>query len=54
MKALSLSLFLNFLVTLSAITGNPYDQLGIRRNADIGEVRRAFHKLSLNHHPDKK
>ena len=54
MKALLLLLFLNFLITFGTITGNPYELLGIRRNADIREVKKAFHKLSLNHHPDKK
>lgn len=32
---------------------NPYKVLGVTPGADRSEIRKAFHKLSLTHHPDK-
>lgn len=32
---------------------NPYSVLGVSENADISEIRKAYLKLILRHHPDK-
>lgn len=41
-------------VFLGCVRGEDfYDILGIARNADNKEIRRAFKKLALKHHPDK-
>lgn len=32
---------------------DPYQELGVSRSASAAEVRRAFHKLAKQHHPDK-
>ena len=31
---------------------DPYQELGVARTASAGEVRKAFHKLAKQHHPD--
>lgn len=46
------SLFL-FLLSLEAKTTDPYKVLGVERNASQREIQKAFHKLSLQYHPDK-
>lgn len=30
-----------------------YTVLGVQRNAEISEIKKAYKKLSLKHHPDK-
>jgi DnaJ family protein B protein 6 len=30
-----------------------YENLGIARDADISQIKKAYKKLSLKHHPDK-
>ncbi|XP_023529005.1 dnaJ protein ERDJ3A [Cucurbita pepo subsp. pepo] len=43
-----------FLFLLSeAKTMDPYKVLGVERNASQREIQKAFHKLSLQYHPDK-
>ncbi|KAL2330714.1 hypothetical protein Fmac_018295 [Flemingia macrophylla] len=45
-----------FLATLSkfdAKTIDPYKVLGVDKNASQREIQKAFHKLSLQYHPDK-
>lgn len=32
---------------------DPYDVLGVKRDASIDEIKKAFRKLSHQHHPDK-
>ncbi|PSS34699.1 DnaJ protein like [Actinidia chinensis var. chinensis] len=39
--------------TLAAKTLDPYKVLGVERNASQREIQKAFHKLSLQYHPDK-
>uniref|UniRef100_A0A5B7B713 J domain-containing protein n=1 Tax=Davidia involucrata TaxID=16924 RepID=A0A5B7B713_DAVIN len=39
--------------TLEAKTLDPYKVLGVERNASQREIQKAFHKLSLQYHPDK-
>ena len=42
------------LLFVSALCGKDYYQmLGVKRNAQEAEIRRAFKKLSLKYHPDK-
>ncbi|KAF7143302.1 hypothetical protein RHSIM_Rhsim05G0219200 [Rhododendron simsii] len=38
---------------LEAKTLDPYKVLGVERNAGQREIQKAFHKLSLQYHPDK-
>ncbi|KAG2690909.1 hypothetical protein I3760_09G211800 [Carya illinoinensis] len=47
---LSVSLFV---LILEAKTIDPYKILGVERNASQREIQKAFHKLSLQYHPDK-
>ncbi|KAJ8753836.1 hypothetical protein K2173_000090 [Erythroxylum novogranatense] len=42
-----------FLSTPEAKTIDPYKVLGIEKNANQREIQKAFHKLSLQYHPDK-
>ncbi|KAI0595581.1 hypothetical protein F4775DRAFT_568893 [Biscogniauxia sp. FL1348] len=35
------------------LSSDPYTLLGVSPHASISEIRRAFHSLSLAHHPDK-
>jgi len=32
---------------------NPYETLGVKKDAEAGEIKKAFHKLALKYHPDK-
>jgi curved DNA-binding protein CbpA len=32
---------------------DPYEVLGLRRNASAAEIKRAFKRLALKHHPDR-
>ncbi|KAJ4845472.1 hypothetical protein Tsubulata_033914 [Turnera subulata] len=41
------------LLTHAAKTMDPYKVLGVERNASQREIQKAFHKLSLQYHPDK-
>ncbi|KAM5560475.1 dnaJ protein ERDJ3A [Rosa sericea] len=41
------------LLTIDAKTLDPYKVLGVERNASQREIQKAFHKLSLQYHPDK-
>ncbi|KAM0991522.1 hypothetical protein ACFX2I_009894 [Malus domestica] len=47
------SALLFFLLTMEAKTIDPYKVLGVERNASQREIQKAFHKLSLQYHPDK-
>lgn len=42
-----------FFLILDAKTVDPYKVLGVERNASQREIQKAFHKLSLQYHPDK-
>jgi DnaJ-class molecular chaperone len=35
-----------------AVAQDPYQELGVSRNASAAEIRKAFHKLAKKHHPD--
>lgn len=48
-----LLLFSLILLTLEAKTVDPYKVLGVEKNASQREIQKAFHKLSLQYHPDK-
>ena len=37
----------------AARTADHYTQLGVHRNATAAEIRRAYHRLVFEHHPDK-
>ncbi|OIW07449.1 hypothetical protein TanjilG_24311 [Lupinus angustifolius] len=41
------------LLLLEAKTFDPYKVLGVDKNASQREIQKAFHKLSLQYHPDK-
>ncbi|KAJ6425241.1 hypothetical protein OIU84_025921 [Salix udensis] len=49
----SLLLLSLILLTLEAKTIDPYKVLGVEKNAGQREIQKAFHKLSLQYHPDK-
>ncbi|KAA8517432.1 hypothetical protein F0562_017725 [Nyssa sinensis] len=42
-----------YIFTLEAKTLDPYKVLGVEQNASQREIQKAFHKLSLQYHPDK-
>lgn len=42
-----------FLLELEAKTFDPYKVLGVDKTASQREIQKAFHKLSLQYHPDK-
>ncbi|KAI4331617.1 hypothetical protein MLD38_029791 [Melastoma candidum] len=46
-------LCLCFMVASSAKKSDPYKVLGINKDASQREIQKAFHKLSLQYHPDK-
>ncbi len=35
-----------------SLAQDPYQELGVSRNASAAEIRKAFHKLAKKHHPD--
>ncbi|KAK7339915.1 hypothetical protein VNO77_20602 [Canavalia gladiata] len=45
--------FLACFLELEATTIDPYKVLGVDKNASQREIQKAFHKLSLQYHPDK-
>ncbi|XP_028798026.1 dnaJ protein ERDJ3A-like [Neltuma alba] len=45
--------FMGFHASLHAKTIDPYKVLGVDKNASQREIQKAFHKLSLQYHPDK-
>ncbi|KAK8512164.1 hypothetical protein V6N13_097170 [Hibiscus sabdariffa] len=51
---LSFAIFSTLLVLYGeAKTIDPYKVLGVEKNASQREIQKAFHKLSLQYHPDK-
>jgi len=46
--------FIILLATSNILALDPYKTLGVSRNADIKEIKRAYRKLSRKWHPDKK
>ncbi|XP_010033313.2 dnaJ protein ERDJ3A [Eucalyptus grandis] len=56
MKIRRPSLVILWLLCLSALEArsiDPYKVLGVEKNASQREIQKAFHKLSLQYHPDK-
>jgi len=53
--ALSKSLVLLFIFISLAhfVLGDYYKLLGVPRNADTNQLKKAFKKMSLKYHPDK-
>lgn len=45
--------FVGFHASMEAKTIDPYKVLGVDKNASQREIQKAFHKLSLQYHPDK-
>lgn len=54
-NALVLAILISVLLINLALGGkkNPYDLLGVKKNASDREIKKAFRKLSLQYHPDK-
>ena len=38
---------------LGCLSRDPYEVLDVAKDASQGEIRRAYKKLALEHHPDK-
>jgi molecular chaperone DnaJ len=53
MKALRFLLLLGALVLVSAMHPDYYQLLGVERNATMRSLKKAYHKIALELHPDK-